>query len=321
MPSVIYRWMLWLVPGLLFACQASNPAPSEPAMLPAQGPSLVVLGIAQDAGYPQVNCRKNCCRQVTEQGGEPVACLALIDPDQQRYWLFDATPDFREQVAAVHQLFGSNGPPTLAGIFLTHAHIGHYTGLMQLGREVMGAREVPVYAMPRMQDFLRHNGPWDQLVNLENIRLMPLHADSAIQLAPDIRVTPLPVPHRDEYSETVGFRIQGAQRSALFIPDIDKWAQWERQVANEVALVDVAFLDGTFFADDELPGRNMAEIPHPFVAESMAHMASWPASERAKVHFIHFNHTNPLLQPDSEASRTLEAAGLARATTHQVVPL
>lgn len=144
--------------GLLFLLfPACRPAPqatsSEPAPLPGS-PHLLVLGVAQDAGYPQAGCRKACCDRVWrgETAGRYVACLALVDPGAKQAWLFDATPSFREQLRELEDR-GLN----LAGIFLTHAHIGHYTGLMQLGHEAMGARNVPVYAMPRMKAYLETN--------------------------------------------------------------------------------------------------------------------------------------------------------------------
>lgn len=149
--------------------------------------------------------------------------------------------------------------------------------------------------MPRLDTFLRNNGPWSQLVDLQNIVLQTLQSDSSIQLSEQLRVTPLEVPHRDEYSETVGYQISGSEKSVLFIPDIDKWEQWEHSIATEIAKVDYAFLDATFFSDGELPGRDMSKIPHPFVSETMNLLADLPLSQRQKVHFIHFNHTNPLL--------------------------
>ena len=202
-----------------------------------------------------------------------------------------------------------DGSPIPTGIFLTHAHIGHYSGLTQLGREVIGAGGVPVYAMPRMETFLRSNGPWDQLVSLQNISLRQLHADSTIRLNERLAITPFPVPHRDEYSETVGFRIDGPQRSALFIPDIDKWEKWERPVEALIGETELAFLDGTFYAEGEIPGRNMAEIPHPFIQESMARFATLPAADKSRIYFIHLNHTNPALLPDSDARKKIQQAG------------
>lgn len=285
---------------------ASGSAPAGPK------PYLVVLGIAQDAGYPQAG-------QTDHPGWDDpsqrrlVSCLALVDPVTSERWLFDATPDFPEQLLRLDRMAPVEArAPGLAGIFLTHAHIGHYTGLMHLGREVLGTHHLPVYAMPRMAAFLRGNGPWDQLVRLENIDIRPLADGRAVRLNDRLTVTPIQVPHRDEYSETVGYRIDGPERSALFIPDIDKWTRWDEQggrLEDQLAKVDIAYLDASFFADGEVPGRDMAQIPHPFVSETIARLAPLPAEERAKVRFIHLNRTNPALRPDSAERRAVEEAG------------
>jgi pyrroloquinoline quinone biosynthesis protein B len=286
--------------------EADCPSATKPT-----GPYLVVLGSAQDGGYPQAGCRRECCARAWRDASlrRGVLCLGLVDPATGERWLLDATPDFPEQLRALDELAPSTSVPGLAGIVLTHAHIGHYTGLMHLGREAIGARHVPVYAMPRMREFLARNGPWDQLVRLENIELRTLRADEPAALNERLTVTPIRVPHRDEYSETVGFRIAGPNHSVLYIPDIDKWERWDRPIEKLIAGVDVAYLDGTFFAEGEIPGRDMAEVPHPFIEESMQRFACLPPAERAKIRFIHLNHTNPALQVDSPAHREIERAG------------
>lgn len=278
----------------------------------------MVLGTAQDAGYPQAHCQKACCALVREskRAAEPVVSLALVDPESSAYWLFEATPDIAEQMQTVEQKWSS--PKLPAGVFVSHAHIGHYTGLMYFGREAMGAKQLPVYAMPRMWAFLEQNGPWSQSVKLENIVLKPLKAMETVQLNARCSVLPILVPHRDEFSETVGFAIYFGDKSALFIPDIDKWQKWNQNLTEWVQKVDWAFVDATFYDGDELPGRNMAEIPHPFVVETMSLLDSLPKPEKAKVHFIHFNHTNPLLQPTSAASVEVERIGFGIARTGMV---
>ncbi|MEL6864920.1 MAG: MBL fold metallo-hydrolase [Bacteroidota bacterium] len=275
-----------------------------------KAPFLMVLGIAQDAGYPQAACRKSCCQAIWDQPErhQMVACIALVDPIRAKGWLLDATPDFKYQLRLLEER-SADTLVDLAGIFLTHAHIGHYTGLMHLGREVMGASEMPVYAMPKMGHFLSTQGPWSQLVELKNIAIQPLTADSSIHLGNDLRVRPFLVPHRGEFSETVGFHIQGPNRSAIYIPDIDKWEKWDRDIREEISQVDLAFLDGTFYANGEIPGRDMSLIPHPFIEESMVLFSTLPNDERAKIYFTHFNHTNPVLEARSEATRELEAKG------------
>ena len=266
-------------------------------------PYVLVLGIVQDGGIPQAGCRKRCC---TGGRHEDVSSLALVEPAAHRWWLFDATPDLRAQLVRV----AAEAPAcSLAGIFLTHAHVGHYTGLMHLGREAMGAHDVHVWAMPRMTDFLTHNGPWDQLVRLHNIELKALHADSTVTLGDSLDVTPFRVPHRDEYSETVGFRIASNRGVVVFVPDIDKWERWDRDVGALVAHVNAAYLDGTFFDGDELPGRDMSVIRHPYIVESLARFASLPETARARIHFIHLNHTNRAAIAGTPERRRVEAAG------------
>ena len=161
-----------------------------------------------------------------------------------------------------------------------------------------------------MKTFLTRNGPWSQLVRLNNVDLRTISAGRAFALNQRLSITPFLVPHRDEFSETVGFKIKGPKRSILFIPDIDKWERWSARIESHLRDVDIAFLDGTFYADGELPNRSMAEIPHPFIAESMQRFVKLSAVERQKVRFIHLNHTNPALDPDGKARRSIEAAGM-----------
>jgi pyrroloquinoline quinone biosynthesis protein B len=244
---------------------------------------LVVLGIAQDAGIPHLSCQQTLCASIRagKRGAEKVSSLGLIDRASGRAFIFDATPDFPAQV---HALTGGRAPD---GIFLTHAHIGHYTGLMYLGRESINARAVPVYATDRMLEFLDTNGPWGQLIALGNIERRVVEFDRAVALAGDVRVTPFRVPHRDEYSDTVGYRIDGPRRSALFIPDIDRWEKWDRSIRELAQTVDLAFLDGTFASPTEV-NRNIDEIPHPMMSRTRELLRG----TRAALWFIHINHTN-----------------------------
>ena len=275
-------------------------------------PFIVVLGIAQDAGYPQIGCNKECCKKVYEKKAarQLVSCIAIVDPVSKQKWIIDATPDFPEQVRMLDTFQSGD----ISGIFLTHAHIGHYTGLMYLGREAMNANKIPAYAMPRMFDFLKTNGPWSQLVSLNNIDLRKLKADSIIRLNDRISVQPILVPHRDEFSETVGYLVKCGMKSVLFIPDIDKWNKWENDIREMVKQCDYLLLDGTFYIDGELPGRSMAEIPHPFVQESMELFNKLSVDDKRKIWFIHFNHTNPLLRKESGQCKEVRNRGFNAAS-------
>jgi pyrroloquinoline quinone biosynthesis protein B len=298
-----------IVLAVLASC--AGPAARAPGDVAAGAPFLVVLGIAQDGGVPQAGDRDHAAWDDPSLKRH-ASSLALVDPATRQRWLFDATPDFREQLHHLDTVFPVEGRPGLDGILLTHAHMGHYTGLMHLGLEAMGASKVPVYAMARMRVYLAANGPWSQLVDYENIVLEPLADGSAHALNERISVTPFRVPHRQEYSEVVGFRIDGPDRSVLYIPDIDGWEEWGREgvrVESLIAAVDAAYLDGTFYADGELPGRDMSTVPHPLIMDSMDRFGELPAEERAKIRFIHLNHTNPALKIGGPAHRLIERRG------------
>lgn len=278
-----------------------------------EGIYLYVLGNLQDAGAPQMACTKEHCQENHELYPPPhfVSCLAVVDREEEQQFIFDASPDLAKQwdYLCKNEISMPSEPNQPSGIFLTHAHIGHYTGLMHLGKEAMSARSVPVYAMPRMDSFLRGNGPWSQLVDMNQIDIRPIQHDSLIRANKNLKVRPFLVPHRDEFSETVGFEILGPSKTALFIPDIDKWSKWNVSLIEEVKRVDYLFIDATFYSDDELPGRNMAEIPHPFVLESMELLKDLPKEDKAKVYFTHLNHTNPLRNKQSKAYKEVIGKG------------
>lgn len=273
--------------------------------------SLVILGTIQDAGSPQIGCKKECCAHLFNEpdSSRQIVSLGLIDVPNEKTYLFEATPDIVQQMKRLTQFESQNEKEIVDGIFLTHAHIGHYTGLMYLGKEAMNANNVPVYAMPRMIDFLRNNGPWDQLVKTNNIELSTLEKDKGIKVSEEIQITPFLVPHRDEYSETVGYRIQGPSKSALFIPDIDKWEKWEKDIVEEIRRVDYAFLDATFFSGKEMNNRDISEIPHPFIIESLEKFKDLDPKDKNKIIFIHFNHTNPVINLESEEAKEVIELG------------
>ena len=291
------RYFLILFLSLLFFSACSQKA--------NQSPYVIVLGIAQDGGVPHASCSKSCCINRWDKPEEKVmvTSLGIVDPNSNETWMIDATPDFPKQL----EMLTGNNIEKLKGIFLTHAHIGHYTGLMHLGREVMGTQSVPVYAMPKMTKFLRSNGPWSQLVDLNNIEIKKLKKNRTIVLNKRISITPFIVPHRDEFSETVGYRIKGPNKSLVFIPDIDKWEKWDKNLIEVATKNDYTLIDGSFYTEDELPGRDMSEIPHPFIIESMEALKG--LTDKSGIHFIHFNHTNPVLNLDSKVKKDILNAG------------
>ncbi|WP_081817016.1 MBL fold metallo-hydrolase [Polaribacter sp. Hel_I_88] len=282
---------------------------------------ITILGIAQDGGYPHIGCQKTCCKSIYagKSKRKSVVSLGLVDTKNQQKWIFEATPDLHTQLAVLEQNHLKT-KTIINGVFLTHAHIGHYTGLMYFGREAYGKQNISVFAMPKMMSFIKNNGPWNQLVTLQNIQLQKLQNDSIINLNKTLKVTPFLVPHRDEFSETVGYRIEGENKTALFIPDIDKWHKWKKNIIDEVKKVDYAFLDATFFNQKEVK-RAMTEVPHPFIEETVNLFKNESLATKNKVIFIHFNHTNPALQKNSEERKSIENLGFQFANEGDVYKL
>jgi pyrroloquinoline quinone biosynthesis protein B len=325
--STVLRAIAWIAAAWLAgACRALAPEAGAP------GPYVVVLGTAQDGGLPQLGCHAPPCEAARRDPlrRRRVTSLLLCDPRDGRRWLLDCTPDVEEQLAlaqghpATRSVTGPR-PPLFEGLFLTHAHMGHYGGLLELGREAYAVSEVPTFVTPRFASFLRANAPWSLLVEERRLLLREISDGVPIELAPDLLVVPFLVPHRDEFSDTVGFWIRGPKRALAYLPDIDKWEAWDafpasasgpnaaRKQRIEALLEssDLALLDGAFFADGEIPGRSLKDIPHPFLSESIARFATLPAATRAKVHFTHLNHTNPAAEEHSSAWNAVRDAGMS----------
>ena len=279
-------------------------------------PFIYVLGNVQDAGLPHIGCdEKICINAFNEKKHYYVTSLALVDTEKQEYSLFDVTPNISDQLRIIeNDLFNQFILPK--NIFITHAHIGHYAGLMYFGREALGSRGIKVNVLPRMYDFISMNAPWSQLVNLKNIALNKINFRDNIEINPNLSVIPIQVPHRDEFSETSAFLIVGPNKTALFLPDIDKWSKWSINIVEMLSNVDYAFIDATFYTNNEI-NRDINEIPHPLVIETMDLLSDLTDYQRDKVYFIHMNHTNQMLDPNSDISKNVLKKGFNIARSGQ----
>ena len=207
-------------------------------------------------------------------------------------YLIDATPDLREQYSPelIRQALPALAKKNLFdGVFLTHAHMGHYTGLMYLGKESISTTRVPVYCSREMGVFLKQNASWSLLVSNSNIELHPVQPDEEIKLG-NVTVTPIQVPHRKEFTDTYGYIIHGKTRGLLFIPDIDSWEPVRDTLIRLLQNTDLALMDGTFYSGTELPGRDIRLVPHPTIQNSISFFQSFP-KYRAAIYFTHLNHT------------------------------
>jgi len=317
-------WAGAAVAGALAADRPAGGATRTDTAPPSGAVRARVLGIAQDGGVPHLGCERSCCVAARRDRSRArrVACLGLFGQDPATTILVDATPDMRAQIA---DLRDASGLPALPGlpvdrILLTHAHIGHYTGLMFLGRESVAAKALPVTATPRMEAFLRANKPWSRLAEWGHIRIEAVDPGATLRPMPGLAVTLLPVPHRDEDSDTVAFLFEGAKGRLLYVPDTDAWEKWPRPLASYLASADVALLDGTFFDPSELPGRDLSEIPHPLIRRTIDALGG-AAPAGCRVLFTHLNHTNPALDPASAEAALIAKAGFGIAAEGMEFPL
>ncbi|MCA9933719.1 MAG: MBL fold metallo-hydrolase [Ardenticatenaceae bacterium] len=284
----------------------------------AEGVTAVILGTMQDGGLPHIGCRCAHC-QAAEAQPQYAACLAIVDGRQTPpgVYLLDATPDIKHQLNLLADVLGPhstrpNRLRQLDAIFLTHAHMGHIGGLPQLGPEAMAVQDLPVYAAPLLIDLLQEARVWRPMVN--GLALRPLHPHQPISLAPNLTITPIPVPHRDEWGVgTFAFHVQGPGKSLLYLPDIDAWTLWAETAVLDT--VDYALVDASFWSNDELGGRTA--VAHPLVPDTLVRFAHIPG----QLVLTHLNHTNPLLNIESVSYMQTCRAGVQIARLGQDFPL
>ena len=273
--------------------------------------SVMILGTVQDGGYPHIGCRKKCCKSawLNQYNKRFIASIAILDSDLKECWIIDSSPDIKNQLNMIMNFMEIDSLPKIRGIFLTHAHTGHYSGLLDLGKEAMNADNIPVYSMPDMARFISSNNPFKFLISSNNIHIKEISDNQKIELSNGVIISPFKVPHRNELSETVGYRIYSDSKSIIYIPDIDSWDQWEKDIIDVIKNNDYLFLDGTFYNCEEINNRNISEIPHPFIKDSLIKFEVLDKYNRNKIFFTHFNHTNIMLRNNNKLKQSLISDG------------
>jgi pyrroloquinoline quinone biosynthesis protein B len=274
-----------------------------------------VLGTAQDGGNPQFGTASSVGPART------ASSVAIVD-DAGRALLLDASPDLRLQQRrlrdGVPAYAARLDPAPFDGVAITHAHMGHYSGLVHFGKEALGTTAVPLWVTPALAGFLRANQPWRTLLDDGNLDVRVVDPGVAFAPWPGLEVTPVAVPHRGEHSDTVAFSVRTAGMRLLYLPDIDAWEPWP-EATGVIAGHDVALLDGTFFSGDELPHRDMAAVAHPLVPDTLERFGHLTAGRRLVI--THLNHTNPAADPSSPAAAAVTAAGFTVAEEMQAIAL
>jgi pyrroloquinoline quinone biosynthesis protein B len=261
-----------------------------------------VIGSAQDGGVPQLGCsceRCNYARASIEYTRYP-ASLAIVSPGG-KLLLIDATPSLPQQLDLLQDLLPSRRSMLPDAVLLTHAHVGHYAGLIFFGREVASVKKLPVYCTERMKCFLELNKPYSYLIERGEIAITAVKCGEALSPDGKLHITPIEVPHRNEDTETVAFMIK-SERSLFYAPDFDRYSE---AIDRCVRDSDISMLDGCFWSREELHGRVYEEIPHPTIVESRERLRGY----EDRVIFTHINHTNPVLNLDCHHRAELERQG------------
>jgi len=266
---------------------------------------IFVSGTVQDGGYPHTGCREDCCKEAWKNHllRKNVASIAIIDHHSKKYWIIDITPDFKIQYQMINEYL--KDIYNFSGIFLTHSHVGHYIGLLELGLEILNTKNIPVYVMPQLLKFLKKNDSINFLFKSNNIRSIEIEEKHNINLSADLTISSFLVPHRNEMSETVGYNIKTKDNSIIYIPDIDAWSDWDKNIINVVKGNDLIFIDGTFYDKRELKSRSIQDVPHPSIIESIELFKDLDKINKNKIYFTHFNHTNIVLNKKSHQYKNL----------------
>jgi len=272
---------------------------------------IISLGTAQDGGYPHIGCLDPCCNKVKNNPNlkRLIASISIIDAIKKKFWLIDISPDINDQLRILSEHIKKFDSSSFAGIFLTHAHIGHYAGLLNLGLEALNLSNIPVYVLPRMKSFLEESLVFKQLIDNKNIILQDISNDKTVRLTDDLNIIAFSVPHRNELSETVGYKITTTRQSVIYIPDIDSWEDWNIDINILIKENDILILDGTFYNKSEIKNRDIKKIPHPSIRESMSIMDSNTIEEKGKIYFTHLNHTNRVLDESSKEYKDVITSG------------
>lgn len=262
---------------------------------------VLILGSGQDAGVPQISCDCSNCSQTRKNPKLKLLgpSIALLDLEKKYCYLIDASPDIKQQIESIKEILPkvkTQETIPISGIFLTHAHFGHVSGLWLLGKECIDTQEITVFCTSKMSEFLTNNHPFSHMLTRKNLCLSEMKKNQIYPIE-DFRVTSFQVPHRDEYADTVGYIIE-QNKKLLYLPDLDYWTE---ELIKLVESVDIALIDGSFYSKDELPGRD--DVPHPPIKETINLLDP----NKTEIYFTHFNHTNLILnEKGNERKEILE---------------
>jgi len=282
----------------------------------ASGVSVTILGTAQDGGIPQAGCSCQRCLDAHRDlklRKYPVS-LGILGVDGTKH-IIEITKNLSEQLVIwtpeKNDLFI---PETVS---ITHLHLGHIEGIGQLGKPVMGLREVDVYLSPKNKDVFDNRSDIVLMEDEGNIRTHsknfyhPFEPKDGCGFSLQF----IPIPHRSELGDNAAIIIKVEGKSILFMPDQDSWSDTldyhsKENIRDFLKMFDIdeALIDGTFWSMDELPRRDISKIPHPTIQETIQLLGRKREGD-PEISFLHLNHSNPVNDLGSEQRKVVEENG------------
>ncbi|MBP2367323.1 pyrroloquinoline quinone biosynthesis protein PqqB [Pseudonocardia parietis] len=298
---------------------------------------LQVLGSAAGGGFPQWNCGCPGCRAVRD-GTRPAtprtqSSIAITAGDG--WWLVNASPDVRTQLAATPALHPTGDRTTpLRGVLLTDAEIDHSLGLVLL-REGGG---VHLHATAATERTLRTGtGLLPTLEKFCPVTWTPVETgvETALGAGLTYRAFDVPTGKHDRFGtersaggtsigtgsaggRVVGYRFTDTAtgRAAVYLPGVQELTP---AVLDEIGGAELLLVDGTTWHDDELVRLGLAaktahEMGHLHVGGPGGSLEVLGRLGLRRVVYLHVNNTNPILLDDSDERAEVEKAGFEVAT-------
>ena len=294
----------------------------------------LVLGSAAGGGFPQWNCNCAVCRAAREPGARatPRTQSSLAVRSENGPWfLFNASPDLRQQALATPQLHPKAGQlrhSPIAGVILTNGEIDAVAGLLSM-RE---GSPFAIYAHAKVLAILKANSIFNVL-NEKNVRREPIDVDQPFEpTLPDgtpsgVEVLPFNVPGKaawylegkvhpggsDGTGDTLGLRIRD-KATGKYLYFLAACADVTDDLKSRLAGAPLVLFDGTVWRDDELIAAGLGNK----TGQGMGHIAM--SGERGAIEalagldigqklFLHINNSNPALLQGSAERKITEGAG------------
>jgi pyrroloquinoline quinone biosynthesis protein B len=295
---------------------------------------IKVLGSAAGGGFPQWNCNcRNCAavRAGTAGFRARTQSSLAVSRDGVNWALLNASPDLRQQLNETQQLHadpkaGLRHSPIKAAV-LTNGDVDHIIGLINL-RE---AQPFSIYASDRVLATLRANSVFqvlaEPLVPRIEIELdKPFELEGAgVDLG--LTVEAFAVPGKvalyledksssnfgSQEGDTIGLKITdpAEKKSFFYIPGC---ADVDEKLRARLKGASIVFFDGTLFTDDEMLEQGLlnktgARMGHISMSGASGSIAAFSNLGVGRLIYVHINNSNPALDENSPARKTVEGAG------------